>query len=57
MGGWYQRLKEAVDADIASLENRLARTWPSYTRDELRFLAGDAAFVALVVSATIFLIR
>jgi hypothetical protein len=53
-GGWYQRLKAAIDADIARLDHERSVPLLSYRRD--RWLAlGDLAAIGLVGAFCTFL--
>lgn len=51
--GWYRRLKDTVESDIARLEHELLRQW--YPVGELRLAVGDtaAALAVLVVAGVL----
>jgi hypothetical protein len=52
-GGWYTRLKDALDADIARLTEERARGFFDYRDSRKWFLLGDLGMAALVTAFTV----
>jgi hypothetical protein len=52
-GGWYARLKRALDADINELREKRARGFFDYARERRWLLVGDLTMAALVAASIV----